>query len=367
MISEHRTYYQLFVISFFSSLNFEFEILCINTTLVFSQSINNHIAMNTTQLAPTNSSQIVELSTETIGYSIALCFIIILALIGNIVVCLAFYRSSSFRTPTVMFIVSLAVTDILVASVSIPLWLSIQLSLCSSIPCNLAWKVIDVLFSTASIMNLCAISIDRFVIIAKPLTYPYNMTMKRAYVALVAIWVYAFTLAAIVFSKWKYYPTFVFVVDFIIPLTIMVTCYSLIFKTALSQVRRVFPIRQAYYFKREFKAAKTLGIVMGTFLACWAPFFLLNLIVSYRELSLTPGTIAGVKILHYINSALNPLIYSCSNKEFRFKILRVLPCSCGRVRHPHMIDRVVFWSTTLTPNSVNGNGFRQESMRIRKN
>jgi len=324
--------------------------------------------MNTTQLVPTNSSNdVAQLSRETIAFSIALCVIIILALIGNIIVCLAFYRSSSFHTPTVMFIVSLAVTDILVASVSIPLWLSMQLSVCTSVPCNLAWKVMDVLFSTASIMNLCAISIDRYIIIAKPLTYPFNMTIRRAYIALLVIWIYAFTLAAIVVAKWKYYPTFVFVVDFIIPLTIMITCYSLIFKTALSQVRRVFPIRQAYYFKREFKAAKTLGIVMGTFLACWAPFFLLNLIVSYRTLSLTTSTVAGVKILHYINSALNPLIYSCSNKEFRFKILRVLPCTCGRVRRPHMIDRVVFWSTTLTPNTEGSNGFRLESMRARKN
>lgn len=316
--------------------------------------------MNTTESVPS-------FDIEVIAYSVSLCIIIILALAGNIIVCLAFYRSSSFRAPTVLFIVSLAVTDILVASVSIPLWLTLQLGVCST-QCTYAWKVVDVLFSTASIMNLCAISIDRFVIITRPLQYPNIMTARRSCTALVAIWFYAITLAALVATKWQYYPTFVFVVDFLIPLGIMIACYSLIFKTALSQVRRVFPIRQAYYFKREFKAAKTLGIVMGTFIACWAPFFLLNLIVSYvHDFIVSTGIIAGIKILHYINSALNPLIYSCSNKEFRFKILRVLPCTCGRVRQTHMIDRVVFWSTTLSPNSDGNNSFQQESMRACKN
>lgn len=312
-------------------------------------------------------------SAGVVVYSIALFVVIALALLGNTVVFVAFFRSSALRNATVAFILSLAVTDILVASISIPLWLSFQLSQCfysESVPCNkttyTVWKCIDVLFSTASIMNLCAISIDRLVVITKPLQYPNIMTSQRANIALAAIWIFAVTLAGLVTIQWHFFPTFVFIVSFVLPLSIMIYSYSRIFNTALSQARRVFPIRQAYYFKRELKAAKTLAIVMGTFIACWAPFFLVNLIVSYRP-DLFPNAIttAGIKLLHYINSGLNPLIYSLSNKEFRCKILRVLPCNIGGTNDSHMIDRVVFWSTTFSQQSADfGNtSFRQNSLR----
>lgn len=305
-------------------------------------------------------------------YSIALFVVIVLALLGNSVVFVAFFRSSTLRNATVAFILSLAVTDILVASISIPLWLSFQLSQCfysATVLCNkttyTVWKCVDVLFSTASIMNLCAISIDRFIVITKPLHYPNIMTSKRENLALTAIWIFAVTLAALVTTHWKFFPTFVFIVSFIFPLSIMIYSYSRIFKTALSQARRVFPVRQAYFFKRELKAAKTLAIVMGTFIACWAPFFLVNLIVSYRpDLFPNAVTTAGIKLLHYINSALNPLIYSLTNKEFRCKILRVLPCKLGGRNETHMIDRVVFWSTHFSQSADFGNtSFRQKSLR----
>ncbi|XP_020899264.1 dopamine receptor 2-like [Exaiptasia diaphana] len=314
---------------------------------------------NTTQSNQEN------ISTGVLVYSVILFVIVVLALAGNAIVCLAFYRSSTFRSATVLFILSLAVTDILVATISIPLWLSLQLKFCEDQHCLTPWKITDVLFSTASIMNLCAISVDRLVIISRPLHYPNIMTTSRANIALVAIWGFAVTLSALISTSWSFYPTFVFIVAFVLPLLIMISSYSFILKAALSQVRRVFPIRQAYYFKRELKAAKTLGIVMGAFITCWAPFFLVNLIVSYRkDIVVSTTSIAGIKTLHYINSALNPVIYSCSNKEFRFKILRVLPC--GSARHSNMIDRVVFWSTTLGASTDLSSTYR-DSFRAHKN
>ncbi|XP_031569842.1 octopamine receptor 1-like [Actinia tenebrosa] len=324
----------------------------------------------------TTSSTSQEGPAVVVVYSVALFVVIVLALLGNSVVFVAFYRSSALHNASVAFILSLAVTDILVASISIPIWLSFQLNQCfylSNVLCNkttyTVWKCVDVLFSTASIMNLCAISIDKFIVITKPLHYPNIMTSKRANIALAAIWIFAVSLAALVTVHWDFFPTFVFIVSFIFPSFIMIYSYSRIFKTALSQARRVFPIRQTYYFKRELKAAKTLAIVMGTFIACWAPFFLVNLIVSYRpDLFPSAVTTAGIKLLHYINSALNPLIYSLSNKEFRYKILRVLPCKLGRRNNTHMIDRVVFWSTTFSQSADLGNTSfpRQKSLRVNR-
>ena len=71
--------------------------------------------------------------------------------------------------------------------------------------------------------------------------------------------------------------------------------------------------------KSEHKAAKTLGVIMGVFLGCWLPFFIWYLTDSIcQELYQTPRVvITALFWVGYCNSALNPIIYACLNKNFR--------------------------------------------------
>ena len=91
--------------------------------------------------------------------------------------------------------------------------------------------------------------------------------------------------------------------------------------------------------KREHKAAKTLGIIMGAFLFCWLPFFLWYFITSMCG-EACPNPEILVKILFwvgYFNSALNPIIYAFFNREFRYafkKLLRCDRCNCKRTCGP---------------------------------
>ncbi|KAL4222608.1 Receptor [Mactra antiquata] len=78
--------------------------------------------------------------------------------------------------------------------------------------------------------------------------------------------------------------------------------------------------------KRERKAARTLAIITGTFIACWLPFFILAIILPFiREKVDIPPVVESITLwLGYCNSLLNPIIYTVFNPEFRIAFQKIL-------------------------------------------
>lgn len=88
------------------------------------------------------------------------------------------------------------------------------------------------------------------------------------------------------------------------------------------------------YHVSDHKAAITVGIIMGTFLLCWVPFFCVNIIAAFCKTCIPGMAFKVLTWLGYSNSAFNPIIYSIFNTEFRDAFRRILtahypPFCCG--------------------------------------
>ncbi|XP_011870301.1 PREDICTED: 5-hydroxytryptamine receptor 2A-like isoform X1 [Vollenhovia emeryi] len=88
--------------------------------------------------------------------------------------------------------------------------------------------------------------------------------------------------------------------------------------------------RETIESKRERKAAKTLAIITGAFVACWLPFFFTALLQATCRICQPPEIVSSVFLwLGYFNSTLNPVIYTVFSPEFRQAFKRML---CGGTR-----------------------------------
>ncbi|KAG8291774.1 G-protein coupled receptor activity protein [Homalodisca vitripennis] len=65
------------------------------------------------------------------------------------------------------------------------------------------WLAVDVWMCTASILNLCAISLDRYVAVTRPVTYPSIMSMGRAKILIASVWVLSFVICFPPLLGWR--------------------------------------------------------------------------------------------------------------------------------------------------------------------
>lgn len=77
--------------------------------------------------------------------------------------------------------------------------------------------------------------------------------------------------------------------------------------------------------KKEKRATLILGLIMGSFIACWLPFFFLYILKAACRRCVIPGSAFAIAFwLGYMNSVLNPVIYTIFNKDFRRAFRRIL-------------------------------------------
>ena len=145
------------------------------------------------------------MSTRFIVPVVALVSLNLVVIVGNSLVIAAVFTHRKLRTVTNTFIVSLAVADLMLGAVVLPFssvnevlgWWPFGRLWCS------AWLAIDVWVCTASILNLCAISLDRYLAISRPFRYPLLMSPTRAKVAVAVVWTLALAICLPPLFGWR--------------------------------------------------------------------------------------------------------------------------------------------------------------------
>ncbi|TRY84104.1 hypothetical protein DNTS_032951 [Danionella cerebrum] len=130
--------------------------------------------------------------------ALLILLVIIPTIGGNILVILAVSLERKLQNATNFFLMSLAVADLLVGLLVMPIAL-VTVLYNSSWPladflCPI-WLFLDVLFSTASIMHLCAISLDRYVAIKKPIQHSQFKSRAKVMGKIALVWLISIGIA----------------------------------------------------------------------------------------------------------------------------------------------------------------------------
>ncbi|XP_067086325.1 trace amine-associated receptor 13c-like [Osmerus mordax] len=254
----------------------------------------------------------------------------LLTVLLNLLVLISISHFRQLHTPTNALVFSLALADLLVGLLVMPVEAIRTVESCwylGSVVCALNFYSAYILIS-ASLGNLVLISVDRYIAVCKPLLYPSQVTMTRTLVCSTINWA-----CSILYNTWltfqhlsnpdannrcfgecviivSYINGMVdIVVTFITPCSFIIILYLKIFTVAISQAQslqaRVGCSKSSgeKTWRSERKAARTLGIVVVFFLLCFTPYFCWSFSLDFSSLYFLTW------ILQF-NSFLNPLIYA---------------------------------------------------------
>ncbi|XP_004209197.3 histamine H2 receptor isoform X1 [Hydra vulgaris] len=289
---------------------------------------------------------------------------LLVGFVANILVIFVFYQSKTLRkNVTNYFIVSLACSDLLVIVFIIPYKAYQTLhnhNFCGSISICKLYFTTDVTFFAASITNLFAIAVDRYLAVTMPYRYKKILSKRCARIAIASIWIYS--------CLWGVFANFNFktlqfdaahikdnqctisngietviqyFMIFYIPSIAMLLLYAKILRVTFSHANHIEAINRSvqgkarrkssgllqlisdskFFVNRriEFRATKVVVVVYGTFMICWFPLITIVVTEVLTGKSITSNLIYVLfgEILPLLNSILNAFIYGIMHRDYK--------------------------------------------------
>ena len=210
-----------------------------------------------------NSTEMV--MPQTLALGIILGSIALGAIFGNILIVLSVFTNRRLRTVTNCFVGSLATSDLLLGLFVMPLNIKVELTgewRLGVVLCDL-WVHCDVMLCTASILNLCCISLDRYFAITNPLVYVTRRSKRLACIMIAVVWVAAVAITVPPILGWQEegrwtddsecgltsdpgYVIYSALGSFFIPLIIMIFVYARIFRVASQREKHLCQYRHSF-------------------------------------------------------------------------------------------------------------------------
>ena len=283
----------------------------------------------------------------------------VLSLLGNTLVCILFYKNARLRTTTNLYIIALAVSDLLSAIFVMPFGIGVLISgewIFGGTMCEIgAFFVCFVAYVSPATMSLTAIN-RYFRICQSDQQYRKYFSPWKSRIWLACVWIfvacyavipklaglqdYAFVsgygICALAFlSETGKIINYCIVLGLLLafPLTAAIVSYIKVAKMIRQhneEVSTKIPKesqRKARISAREIKLSKSLFVVVFAFMMCWAPFWVIIVFKRFRVGSGMPRNIQLFCLfLLYLSNTINPFIYAGMNPVFRKEFRKVVLC-----------------------------------------
>ncbi|KAJ7405118.1 Melatonin receptor type 1A [Willisornis vidua] len=251
-----------------------------------------------------------------------------------------------------VFVVSLAIADLIVAIYPYPLVLTSVFHngwKLGYLHCQISGFLMG-LSVIGSIFNITGIAINRYCYICHSLKYDKLYSDKNSLCYVVLIWVltvvaivpnlfvgslqydpriYSCTFAQSVSSA---YTIAVVFFHFLLPIAVVTFCYLRIWILVIQVRRRVKPDNNPRLKPHDFRNFVTMFVVFVLFAVCWAPLNFIGLAVAVNPKTVIPRIPEWLFVssyyMAYFNSCLNAIVYGLLNQNFRREYKRIIVTFC---------------------------------------
>ena len=249
--------------------------------------------------------------------------------IGNSLVIATVYTNKSLQIIPNFWLASMAVADLMVTALGQPLLIAfwgLHVNRECNEPVSETFRVVGNMSCSASVLHLCFVSIDRCLVIVRPVQSKAIRTLKRFKLALLITWIVPVTYGVLRMSVIKKATSYFTVIAAAICYLTIICCYTLIIFKVWNRDVVHSHARQSASQLVERRVTVTVAIVVIVFTICWIPLMYLRSAYAQSNVGVAYN---WARTLALSNSAMNPWIYCLRMEAFLTNYKRLLKCGFG--------------------------------------